>query len=76
MASEGSAQPGQCCLHRLRFAHVEEFPDETADFSDILGEFAVGKCQALCRPCGGETVQIPLCLEDLEETDEAKDDAG
>ena len=70
MASEASAQAAQCCLHRLRFAEIEEFPDDEVDFSDILGGFAVGRCQALCRPCDGEAVQIPLCLEDVEETDD------
>ena len=59
MASEASAQAAQCCLHRLRFAEIEEFPDDEVDFSDILGGFAVGRCQALCRPCDGESVQIP-----------------
>ena len=78
MATEASAPVAQCCLHKLKFAAVEEFPDDEVDFSDILGGFAVGRCQAQCRPCDGESVQIPLCLEDLEETDDPSlfDDNG
>ena len=78
MEPEGSAQPGRCCLHLLRFAEIEEFPDDVVDFSDILGGYAIGRCQALCRPCDGETVQVPLCVEDVEETDDATlfDDKG
>ena len=78
MATEASAPVAQCCLHKLKFAAVEEFPDDEVDFSDILGGFAVGRCQAQCRPCDGESVQIPLCLEDVEETDDPSlfDDNG
>ena len=69
--SELSGCPETCCLHKLRFAEVKEFPDDEVDFTDVLSTFAVGRCQATCRPKDGAAVQIPLCREDIEETDDA-----
>ena len=71
--SELGSCPETCCLHRLKFSEIEEFPEEVVDFTDELGSFAIGKCQAsyACRPKNGATVQIPLCLEDFEETNDA-----
>ena len=40
--------PQLCGLHLLRFETVEEFPEETPDFSDIIGGFAAQRCQSKC----------------------------
>ena len=68
----------QCSLHLLRFIEVEEFPDDGVDFSDVLGGFASGRCQALCCRKDGARLRVPLCEEDVEETEDAAlfDDKG
>ena len=73
-----SGRPECCSLHRLKFADVAEFPDDKPDFNDILQGFAIGRCQATCRRKDTPPVRIPLCLEDVEETDDVTlfDDDG
>ena len=50
---------------------VEEFPDDTPDFTDILNTFATRHCHATCTPKSGERARVPLCVEDMQETAEA-----
>ena len=58
-----------CGLQKLNFVNVDEFPGETPDFSDILGGFAIRRCQGVCRPAGSAAVRIALCAEDVEEVE-------
>ena len=60
--------PQLCGLHLLRFETVEEFPEETPDFSDIIGGFAAQRCQSKCIARNGARAQVPLCAEDVEAT--------
>ena len=57
-----------CCLHELKFEVVDEFPDETPDFSDVLGGFATHRCQSKCAPRNSARAQVPMCAEDVEAT--------
>ena len=36
----------KCCVHQLKFATLPEFPDDTPDFSDVVGGFAMRRSSA------------------------------
>ena len=68
----------KCCVHQLKFATLPEFPDDTPDFSDVVGGFAMRRCQARVTAPDGGRMQVPMCAEDVSETgiEELFDDEG
>lgn len=68
----------QCGLHYLKFAVLEEYPDDTPDFSDVLGSLATRRCRAKACRRDGARMRVPLCAEDVIATgkDEMFDDEG
>ena len=58
-----------CALHKLRFAVVEGFEEDTPDFSSVLGGFAVRRCKAAAS--GDVRHRVPFCSEDVEATDDS-----
>ena len=58
-----------CCgLHRLKFAEVD---DDTPDFSEVvLGPFRNCRCQRLLAPKGQAPVKVPICADDVQETND------
>ena len=64
-----------CCgLHKLMFETLDEFPDDTPDFSNVVGAFASKRCRAAISTAQ----RVALCREDVEATDNASlfDEAG
>ena len=57
-------------MHKLRFVAVEEFEEDTPDFSFILGAFAVRRCKAAVVS-GDVRHRVPLCAEDAGATDDS-----
>ena len=35
----------KCCIHLVRFAKIEEFPDEEPDLDGVRSSFKAGRCQ-------------------------------
>ena len=68
----------KCSVHQLKFATLPEFPDDTPDFSDVVGGFAMRRCQARVTAPDGGRMQVPMCAEDVSETgiEELFDDEG
>ena len=64
-----------CSLHLLKFCPID---DETPDFGDELSKLSSGRCRRQVSLRGRPAVRVPLCAEDVEETDEASlfDDEG
>ena len=48
----------KCCIHLVRFAKIEEFPDEEPDLDGVLSSFKAGRCQrnVLDRDSGGREI--------------------
>ena len=63
-----------CSLHKLMFETLDEFPDDTPDFSNVVGAFASKRCRAAISTAQ----RVALCREDVEATDDASlfDEAG
>ena len=57
-----------CSLHLLKFCPIDE---ETPDFGEELSKLSSGRCQRKVSLRGRPAVRVPLCAEDVEETDEA-----
>ena len=69
MAAEAEEVP-LCGLHHLKFAEFEEFPEDTPDFSDVLGAYASsrrcvirrgrGRRRGVCRrsAVGGRALSV------------------
>ena len=67
---------GLCQIHKLRFADVEEFPDDDKpDFSSTLATYATGRCKASVCAGDGSSYRTPVCSEDVEEIMELSDGA-
>ena len=64
-----------CSFHLLKFCPID---DETPDFGDELSKLPSGRCRRQVSLRGRPAVRVPLCAEDVEETDEASlfDDEG
>ena len=60
----------KCCIHLVRFAKIEEFPDEEPDLDGVLSSFKAGRCQRNVLDREGNYLRVPLCSEDMEETDD------
>ena len=60
----------KCSIHLLRFALIEEFPGEEPDLDEVLGGFAAHRCQRNVLDREGNYLRVPLCNEDVEETDD------
>ena len=63
-----------CSLHKLMFETLDEFPDGTPDFLNVVGAFASKRCRAAISTAQ----RVALCREDVEATDDASlfDEAG
>ena len=59
----------KCCIHLLRFAEIEEFPGEAPDIDGVLVSFAAHRCQRNVLDRDGNYLRVPLCSEDVEETE-------
>ena len=57
-----------CSLHLLKFCPIDE---EAPDFGDELSKLSYGRFQRKVSLRGRPAVRVPLCVEDVEETDEA-----
>ena len=57
-----------CGLHLLKFEEIAEFPEDTPDFSDIVGGFAAQRCQSKCVARNDVRAEVPLCAEDVQAT--------
>ena len=66
----------KCSIHLLRFAKVEEFPGEEPDLDEVLSDFAVHRCQRNVLDREGNYLRVPLCNEDVEETDDGDNQHG
>ena len=60
----------KCSIHLLRFAEIEEFPGEEPDLDEVLSGFAAHRCQRNVLDREGNYLRVPLCNEDVEETDD------
>ena len=66
MGTEDGRVPA-CCVHLLKFASLPEFPDDTPDFSDVVGGFAHRRCRARVTSPDGGRIRAPMCAEDAAE---------
>ena len=64
MAAEAEEVP-LCGLHHLKFVELKEFPEDTPDFSDVLGSYASNRCKARACRRDGTLNRVPLCAEDV-----------
>ena len=52
-------------LHHLKFVELKDFPEDTPDFSDVLGAHASNRCKARACRRDGTLNRVPLCAEDV-----------
>ena len=64
MTAEAEEVP-LCGLHHLKFVELKEFPEDTPDFSDVLGSYASNRCKARACRRDGTLNRVPLCAEDV-----------
>ena len=60
MTAEAEEVP-LCGLHHLKFVELKEFPEDTPDFSDVLGSYASNRCKARACRRDGTLNRVPLC---------------